>query len=316
MLMQQTRAAARRALPFTLVVALTSACAADADGPAPQPSPSSHEATSPDPAPKLAPRPELAEHIRAAGYEGVFVLLDPQAQRLIVSDPEFAERGFIPASTFKIPNSLIALETGVADSTKFALPWDGVERWVSDWNHDHDMRSAFRASVVWYYQEIARRIGEQRMREWLVAAAYGNADISGGVDAFWLNGGLRIAAREQVEFLRRLHEGQSPFAPEVVASFLDEVMIDERRDGVTIRAKTGWAQSRDFADPASAGFEGHAGWYVGSVEQADGERVYFATLLLAPEPAPETFVSDRRELTGVLLRELGVRVDRRDRSAH
>lgn len=256
-------------------------------------------------APKVEHRAGLAEPIAAAGYEGVFVLLDPARETMIVSDPALAERRFIPASTFKIPNSLIALETGVADSPAFALPWDGVDRWASDWNRDHDLRSAFRVSAVWYYQELARRIGEQRMREWLVAADYGNADISGGIDMFWLNGGIRISAREQVEFLRRLHEGESPFSPAVVTSFLDDVMIDEQRGGVTIRAKTGWARSQDFADPASAGFEGHVGWFVGSVEQADASRVYFAILLLAPEPAPETFREDRRELTGVLLRELG-----------
>lgn len=250
-------------------------------------------------------RPDLAAPLLAAGYSGVFVLLDPATQTLIVSDPELAERGFIPASTFKIPNSLIALETGVADGPGFVLKWDGVDRWAADWNRDHDLRSAFRVSAVWYYQEIARRIGEQRMAEWVTAADYGNEHISGGIDLFWLNGGLRISPREQVEFLRRVHEGASPFSPTTVAVFLDEVMTEEQRDGLTIRAKTGWGRSQDFADPAAAGFEGHVGWYVGSVEEQDGSRVYFATLLLTPDPAPESFYGDRRELTRALLRALG-----------
>jgi len=293
-------AAARIALS---VVALAG-CATDADGPAPEPA----REVAQQPPPRVVTvehRASLARPIAAAGYQGVFVVLDPASETMIVSDPELAERGFIPASTFKIPNSLIALEIGVADSPAFRLPWDGVERWASDWNRDHDLRSAFRVSAVWYYQELARQIGEQQMARWLTAADYGNADSSGDIDMFWLNGKLRISPREQVEFLRRVHEGQSPFRAEVVASFLNEVMMDEQRDGVTIRAKTGWGCSQDFADPATAGFEGHVGWYVGSVEQADGSRVYFATLLLTPEPAPETFYTDRRELTGVLLRELG-----------
>jgi beta-lactamase class D len=222
---------------------------------------------------------------------------------LIVSDPELAERRFIPASTFKIPNSLIALETGVAESPAFMLKWDGEQRGGPSWNRDHDMRSAFAESAVWYYQELARRIGEQRMAHWVTAADYGNADIEGGVDMFWLNGGLRISPREQVEFLQRIHTGASPFAPTTIARFLDEVMIEARSEGV--RAKTGWARSQDFVDPAGAGFDGHLGWYVGSVEQAAGERIYFATLLLAPNPAPESFSSDRLELTGAVLRELG-----------
>jgi beta-lactamase class D len=262
----------------------------------------------PEPAPAsltVEHRPALGEPLLAAGYTGVFVLLEPATRTLIVSDPQLAERGFIPASTFKIPNSLIALETGVADGPAFALPWDGVDRWAADWNRDHDLRSAFRVSAVWYYQELARRIGEQRMAEWVMAADYGNENITGGVDMFWLNGGLRISPREQVEFLRRVHEGASPFSPETVEVFLDEVMIEEQRDGLTLRAKTGWGRSQDFADPAAAGFDGHVGWYVGSVEKQDGSRIYFATLLLAPEPAPDSFYEDRRELGRSALRELG-----------
>lgn len=289
---QPIRAAAR--IVTLSIVALTS-CATPASDPEP------NVPGRPPQLPTVEHRASLAEPIAAAGYQGVFVVLDPATETTIVSDLALADRQFTPASTFKIPNSLIALETGVADSPGFTLAWDGVERWALDWNRDHDMRSAFRVSAVWYYQELARRIGEQRMREWLIAADYGNADISGGVDMFWLNGGLRISPREQVEFLRRLHEGHSPFAPAVVATFLNEVMIDEQRNGVTIRAKTGWAQSQDYADPAAAGFEGNVGWYVGSVEQADGARVYFALLLLAAEPAPESFYEDRRELAKLLL---------------
>jgi beta-lactamase class D len=299
-MLQPALFAAVRVAMLSLVV--LGGCAADSNVVAPE-SPVSEQ-----PRPRgltVEHRPALGEPLTAAGYVGVFVLLDPATETLTVSDRELAERGFIPASTFKIPSSLIALETGVADSTAFALPWDGVERWAPDWNRDHDMRSAFRVSAVWYYQELARRIGAERMAEWLRAADYGNADSSGAVDMFWLAGNLRISPREQVEFLRRLHEGGSPFRPEVVTTFLDEVMIYERRDGVTIRSKTGWSMSQDLADPTTAGFEGNLGWYVGSVEQADGSRIYFATLLLAPEPPPEHFRDDRRELTNTLLRKLG-----------
>lgn len=257
-------------------------------------------------------RPVLAERIAAAGYQGAIVVLDPATHTLIVSDPELAERRFTPASTFKIPNSLIALETGVAASTTFTLKWDGEQRWASSWNQDHDMRSAFAVSAVWYYQELARRIGEARMLEWVSAADYGNADIAGGIDSFWLNGAIRISPREQVEFLQRLHAGTSPFSPTTVARFLDEVMIYAPRQGewasatrLTVRAKTGWAHSQDFGDPMTAGFDGNLGWFVGSLEQADGARVYFATLLLAPEPAPDRFADDRPELTAAALHELG-----------
>lgn len=250
-------------------------------------------------------RPELAAPITEAGYAGAFVLLDPASERLLVSDPELAERRFIPASTFKIPNSLIALETGVADSPGFTLAWDGVERWAPSWNRDHDMVSAFAESAVWYYQELARRIGEARMAAWLRDLDYGNADISGGIDTFWLNGGLRISAREQVEFLRRLHEGATPLSASTVERFLSEVMIHERRPQQTVRAKTGWAKAEDFASKQAAGFESDLGWFVGSVEDAGGGRVYFAIVLLGPEPTPDGFREDRKRLAYALLTELG-----------
>jgi beta-lactamase class D len=290
----------RPAISLLLASLLTPACAAPPEAPT-NPPPITRDA------PTLERHSELAERITAAGYVGAFVVLDPTREALIFaeSEPELAQRPFIPASTFKIVNSLIALETGVAETPEFMLEWDGVERWFAAWNRDHDMRSAFEVSAVWYYQELARRIGAQRMAEWLGALDYGNADSSGGIDTFWLNGNLRVSAREQVEFLRRLHEGATPFSPRTVELFLDQVMIPELRSGATIRAKTGWARTQDFEDPASAGFDGHLGWFVGSPKGAESPRVYFATLLLAPEPAPDTFSADRRALSEELLRELG-----------
>ena len=258
----------------------------------------------PTPAPlTVEHRPELAERIAATGYQGTFAVL--VGDRLIVSDPALAEQGMIPASTFKIPNSLISLELGVIDGPETTLAWDGVERWLPAWNRDHDLRSAFANSVVWYYQELARRIGRARMQEWLTAIDYGNATIGDGpVDGFWLNGPLRISAREQVEFLRRLHAGETPFSPATVEAFLGEVMIVDPKYG--LRAKTGWADSSDFADPASAGFVGNLGWYVGSVEPAPGgERVFYATWLIAPEPAPESFSEDRKTVSLELLCAVG-----------
>jgi beta-lactamase class D len=289
-----------------VVLGFVTACSPVVERPPPTTQPT------PEAKPELTPeitvdhRPILAERIAAAGYEGVFVILDPGNNELIVSDPELAERQFIPASTFKIPNSLIALETGVAESPAFMLKWDGVQRGGASWDRDHDMRSAFAESAVWYYQELARRIGEQRMAQWIVAADYGNADISGGVDMFWLNGGLRISPREQVEFLQHVHTGASPFASTTIERFLDEVMVEGLGEGnAGIRAKTGWARAQDFVDPTTAGFEGHLGWFVGSVERPGRERVYFATLLLAPNPAPDSFSDDRQALTRAVLRELG-----------
>jgi beta-lactamase class D len=247
--------------------------------------------------------PGLQKLIAARGYTGTFVLLDPATQTLFITEAEpsdgtlaLAETGFPPASTFKIPSSLIALETGVADGPEFALPWDGVERWVEAWNHDHVLRTAYQASAVWYYQELARRIGAERMQHFVDAFDYGNHDIGGGIDQFWLSGALRISPRQQVEFLRRLHQGELPLSERTLAIMLDDIMVHERRDdGTIVRAKTGWADTP----------EQNVGWFVGSVERPDHVRAYFAMLILHATPAPESFRTDRIELAQAMLAELG-----------
>jgi beta-lactamase class D len=239
---------------------------------------------------------DLSHHFRALGAEGAFVLHDLATGRITVHDPERAERRFLPASTFKIPNSLIALETGALRDEHEVIPWDGVDRgdW---WNGDQAMTRAFGRSSVWFYQEVARRIGEERMREWILRIGYGNTDIGGGIDRFWLEGGLRISAAEQVELLRRLYTGDLPLS-ERSQAIVRRVMWMEEGDGYVLRGKTGWA--RQFGGDQVV----HTGWLVGWVER--GENAYlFATQIGSSQP---DFPMRRaqQEITRGALRELGV----------
>ncbi|MGB1015227.1 MAG: penicillin-binding transpeptidase domain-containing protein, partial [Nannocystaceae bacterium] len=150
---------------------------------------------------------QASQIFRDHGFEGAFVLFDPANAIRREVNPEAAGIGHLPASTFKVPNTLIGLETGVIPDVTFSLPWDGKHRSVKPWNRDHDLASAMKYSVVWFYQEVARRIGESRMQQWVDRFAYGNRNIGGGIDEFWLAGELRISAREQVDFLARLSAG-------------------------------------------------------------------------------------------------------------
>src|SRR5262245_17442225 len=128
----------------------------------------------------IVERPDLARFFKDAGTEGTIVVLDAKASRFTVHDRRRAETGLPPHSTFKIANSLIALETGVAlDADQPTFPWDGVARKIADWDRDHTLRTAFKASVVPVYQEIARRIGAERMKQHVAALDYGNRDIGG-----------------------------------------------------------------------------------------------------------------------------------------
>ncbi len=227
----------------------------------------------------------------AYGVGGAFVLYDRNRDQWLVYNDSVAVREFLPASTFKICNALIALQTGVAPGPSFMLEWDGTDRGVAAWNRSQDMRTAMRHSTVWYYQEIARRIGERRMARWVGRLGYGNADISGGIDRFWLTGGLRISPRGQVDFLRRLYEGRLPVSRRVMEC-VREMMVVSRSPGCVVRAKTGWA------------VDDGTGWYVGWVETA-GNVYFFANCIRSSDPGPD-FAKARTEIASCILHSLGI----------
>ncbi len=218
--------------------------------------------------PEFTVDPGLAEPFDQRKLQGVFVAYKASTGRWITNDITRAQEKLLPASTFKIPNSLIALECGAIASTDEVLPWDGHDRGSPAWNRDQSMRDAFRASTVWFYQELARRTGEKRMTHSLRQLDYGNADISGGIDRFWLTGSLRISAVQQIEFLRRLRDDALPFRPETMRA-VKEIMIMDQRDSWTLRAKTGLTTTT---------VDHPIGWHVGWIETPKGP-VYFATNL-------------------------------------
>jgi beta-lactamase class D len=252
-------------------------------------------------APAPAPAPERTEEdpggqelFRKNGVDGAFVLLDEQQGTLSIVNPEIASKGYVPASTFKIPNTLIGLTTGVIPDEHFSLPWDGKKRSVDAWNRDHDLASAMKFSVVWFYQEIARRIGAPRMQQHVDAFAYGNRQVSSPIDRFWLDGALRITPREQVDFLRRLKAGALPVRPEHVALVLRLITLEESKD-LVLRGKTGLEVQDDRT----------IGWLVGFVDKGGASYVY-ATLVLAPASEARRIIPLRRELTQQLLARRGV----------
>lgn len=200
-----------------------------------------------------------------ARVKGTFLLYDPQKNEYLVFDRKRAETRFIPASTFKIFNSLVALETGSVRDENEILRWDGKDYGSPQANKDQNMRTAYKASVVWFFQEMARRAGAEKMQSFINRAGYGNKNIEGGIDRFWLDGGLRISALEQIKFLRKLQQNKLPFSSKTVETVKD-VMIYEKTDQYVMRAKTGWAMR----------FTPQQGWFVGYVER--DARVYFFAL--------------------------------------
>jgi beta-lactamase class D len=202
------------------------------------------------------------------GFRAALVVRDVRAGRTVRYDAALAGTRLSPCSTFKVPNSLIGLETGVIPDAAYVIPWDGKKRGIEAWNRDHDLRSAIRGSVVPYYQELARRVGPQRMQRWVSALRYGNQDISGGIDRFWLGSSLRISPEEQVDFLARLHTGALPVSARSVAIVEEILLQDAPGEGVVYRGKTGSCESE----------AGPHGWWVGSVETS-GRVSVFAALI-------------------------------------
>lgn len=235
--------------------------------------------------------PAWKAHFERAGVRGTFLLHDARADSYFVFDRARAERPILPASTFKIPNSLIGLETGAVRDVDEVLKWDGVARMVPAWNRDTSMRDAFRNSTVWFYQEIARRVGHERMRSHVAAMRYGNADIGGGIDRFWLDGDLRISAQGQIEFLRALQLGALPFSPRSLA-LVKAIMVHEQGEGYVLRAKTGWA---GFGDARAD----QVAWWVGWVER-DGDPYFFAMNVDIEKPEQG---AARFAITKAILRE-------------
>ena len=235
--------------------------------------------------------PELEKHFNEAGVKGTFVLYDVSANRFTAHNLPRAEKRFIPASTFKLPNSLIGLSTGAIKDVDEVLPYGGKPQPFKFWEQDMALRDAIKVSNVPVYQELARRIGLKRMRQNLAAIPYGNTEIGNEVDTFWLKGPLQISAVEQTKFLARLAQGQLPFPAEAQQSVRDIAQL-EQGSGWVLYGKTGWTTT---PDP-------DIGWWVGWVEK--GDRIYsFAINIDMPERVD---VAKRMELGKACLKTLGV----------
>jgi beta-lactamase class D len=202
------------------------------------------------------------------GKDGCFILQEDGAAAPLERMGGLCAERVSPCSTFKIPNSLVGLETGVIAGADSVLPWDGVKRDREEWNRDHTLASAIKVSAVWYYQELARRVGASRMQKLLDAIPYGNLDTSSGIDVFWLGRSLKISPDEQVAFLERLRLSMLPFS-ERSQQIVRDILVQERSGSFVYRGKTGSCGGGKAPDH---------GWWVGWVER-DGKSTVFAMLI-------------------------------------
>ena len=243
--------------------------------------------------PSLVERPQWQKPFADAGLTGTMVVRKEGSPDILVHNPARAAAAFLPASTFKIPNSLIGLETGAVSGPGEVFPYDGKPRFLPEWNADLTLAQAFAVSCVPVYQEIARRIGPERMAKYLADFHYGNADIGGGIDRFWLDGALRITALEQLDFLGRLHRRELPLRRQVMDDVLT-MMIADKTPNAVLRAKTG----------LTARVSPNVGWYVGSVTRG-ADVWYFALNLEVPDNTPAA-VAARKQIALEILKMEGI----------
>lgn len=235
-------------------------------------------------------RNDLQSVFHEQGIEnGTFALLDVQRNHLTIINSERAAQRFWPASTFKIANSLIALETRAVHSEHEVIPYGGQPQPFEIWEQDMPLTEAIRVSNVPVYQEVARRVGLARMQQWVKRLDYGNQTIGTVVDRFWLDGPLEISVIEQVRFLARLTQGTLPVSQAVQATVHDMLKL-EQFDGMPLYGKTGWAMR---AEP-------DIGWFIGWVEKEG--RIY--TFALNIDVMEKRDIEKRLPLVKTLLKIL------------
>ncbi|WP_118952477.1 class D beta-lactamase [Taibaiella helva] len=206
---------------------------------------------------RIKEHPEWKSYFDAEKVDGCFELYDNNKEIAHYYNRERCAQRFSPASTFKIFNSLVGLETAVAPDEQLVIKWDGIKRWNEDWNKDLTMAQAFKVSALPYYQELARRIGREKMQHYLDTVKYGNMEIGDSVDAFWINHRLRISADEQVGFIKRLYHTELPFS-ERTQRIVRGMMLQKEAPNYKLYYKTGWNNSG-----------GNLLWIVGYVEKSE-----------------------------------------------
>ena len=225
--------------------------------------------------------------------DGSFTLLNNANGEITVYNMAMDTQRFSPASTFKIVNALIGLQTGRITDDRMVIRWDGIKRPVDSWNKDMTMAEAFKVSCVPYFQEVARRIGRDTMQRWIDSIGYGNKNITGPIDSFWLNNKLKISPDEQLGLVKRLYFDQLPFRKSV-QQMLRDVMLQEDNTAYKLSYKTGWDADEKGND---------IGWVTGWIEE-NNHVYFFVTFVRSLKPGTD-INAVRMNITRAVLKQLG-----------
>jgi len=242
----------------------------------------------------------LGKYFAENKVTGCFGLYDNATNEFtFYNKKRFTDSSFLPASTFKIVNSLVGLQTGVISSDSMIIKWDGVKRNVEEWNRDLSMYEAFRVSAVPYYQEVARRIGKDRMEYWMDTVNYGAGPkdtafrIHSAIDTFWLDNTLKITPDEQLGLVKMLYFHQLPFFKSYQET-VKKAMLFENTTMYRLAYKTGWGRKENG---------NHLAWAVGWVEE--NNHPYFFVLNFESSDTNADIPSIRMKILKDILKQLG-----------
>ena len=240
--------------------------------------------------------------------ESCFLLYDEQDGRTTRQPSEACSTRVTPASTFKIPHALAALDARVVSGAHDTIVYDGSPLSFDRWKHDHDLASAMRDSVVWYFQRIAERMGVEREREYLRAFEYGNQDASGPLTSFWLGDSLQISPEEQLAFLRRFFDGRLPVR-EDVARTVREILVQPPGRIVNAAGEHAFAEpwpegTTLYAKTGSGADQGRrVVWLVGRVERDGRGWIFVSCVVGSDEPLAAVILAASRIADTKVLRD-------------
>lgn len=227
---------------------------------------------------------------------GSVLLYHLESGKWISSDSSSIHTYSLPASTFKIPNLLIALETKTIQNTDQIIPWVGATD-TSRYGHRpeiyHDMsvKEAFQSSAGWVFVEFSKKIGHQRYRQILKDLNYGNQNVSDKDADFWNFGKFGVTPFQQIQLLKGLYLNQLPFAAQHMEQ-VRQTMLAEYTDQYKIHAKTGWTREGGI----------NTGWWVGYVATPSGTWFFATRLFQDRKNNREDFGACRKEITRKALR--------------
>ncbi len=96
--------------------------------------------------PAIADDQALAKLFAERNINGTIVISSLNSGKTFIHNGHRANLRFSPASTFKILNTLIALDEKVIAGENDVLKWDGHVYNLPDWNRNQTLASAFKVS--------------------------------------------------------------------------------------------------------------------------------------------------------------------------